>query len=287
LKPSCPGIASTLSPSWTISSPRRRSGSTLCARNSAGSAKACRGLAMVLPNAGQRRNARDARRHAEVRLLLISYGFESYSPVVLQSMKKHTTPDQIHSAIHATLDKHISIQGGFIFGDIAETLETAQETLDFLARSSGSGNQPQLRHALPRQRIISALSRKGHHHGQAPLHQAPALRDVEHDGDVRPRLRHIAGAGLPAQLSAPERRPRGEDFRQLERALSPLRQLAVYRNYASSCSSRERCSAGIAGKDPGASRWLQLTDLPGPSISGCSGEVWSQDRAPDRAMAAG
>ncbi|MBF0463556.1 MAG: B12-binding domain-containing radical SAM protein [Nitrospirae bacterium] len=62
---------------------------------------------------------------------IISYGFESYSPVVLKSMKKHITQEQIHSAIHMTLDCGISIQGNFIFGDVKETLDTAKETLEF------------------------------------------------------------------------------------------------------------------------------------------------------------
>lgn len=62
---------------------------------------------------------------------MVSYGFESYSPIVLKSMKKHISPEQIHHAIHATMDKGISIQGNFIFGDKAETLQTAKETLHF------------------------------------------------------------------------------------------------------------------------------------------------------------
>jgi len=62
---------------------------------------------------------------------MICFGFESYSPVILKSMKKGTTPDQIHYATHAMIDRNISIQGGFIFGDKAETLQTAKETLDF------------------------------------------------------------------------------------------------------------------------------------------------------------
>lgn len=62
---------------------------------------------------------------------MVSYGFESYNPLVLKSMKKGITPEQIHHAIHATLDRKISIQANFIFGDKAETIETARETLDF------------------------------------------------------------------------------------------------------------------------------------------------------------
>lgn len=62
---------------------------------------------------------------------LVSYGFESYSAKVLKSMKKHIKPEDIHKAVHVTLDKQISIQANFIFGDIAETKETANETLEF------------------------------------------------------------------------------------------------------------------------------------------------------------
>ena len=62
---------------------------------------------------------------------MICFGFESYSQVILKSMKKGTTPEQIHHALHATLDRDISLQAGFIFGDKAETLQTAKETLDF------------------------------------------------------------------------------------------------------------------------------------------------------------
>lgn len=69
----------------------------------------------------------------------ISYGFESYSPAVLESMKKYISPQQIHHAIHATLDRGISIQANFIFGDRAETLQTAATTLDFWKEHPDAG----------------------------------------------------------------------------------------------------------------------------------------------------
>ena len=62
---------------------------------------------------------------------MISYGFESYSPTVLKSMKKYITPPQIERAVKMTLDKEVSLQGNFIFGDVAETAETARETLNY------------------------------------------------------------------------------------------------------------------------------------------------------------
>jgi hypothetical protein len=62
---------------------------------------------------------------------MVSYGFESYSPAVLKSMQKHITPEEIHFAVHETLDRKLALQANFIFGDRAETRETAEETLTF------------------------------------------------------------------------------------------------------------------------------------------------------------
>ena len=62
---------------------------------------------------------------------VVGLGLESYSQTVLDSMKKYITPEQIRKAIQGVSDRNCVIQGSFIFGDPAETLETAQETLDF------------------------------------------------------------------------------------------------------------------------------------------------------------
>ncbi|MBF0385440.1 MAG: radical SAM protein [Candidatus Omnitrophica bacterium] len=61
----------------------------------------------------------------------ISYGFESGSHSVLKSMKKGITTEQIDRAITSAVKAKISIQGNFIFGDPAETIETAKETIRF------------------------------------------------------------------------------------------------------------------------------------------------------------
>ncbi len=63
--------------------------------------------------------------------ICISYGFESYSLDVLKSMRKPITPEQINKAIKLSMKNEISIQGNFIFGDIAETPETAIKTLEY------------------------------------------------------------------------------------------------------------------------------------------------------------
>jgi radical SAM superfamily enzyme YgiQ (UPF0313 family) len=64
----------------------------------------------------------------------ISYGFESFSATVLKSMRKPITPEQIDFALKATMAAKIGIQANFIFGDPAETVETARETLEYWKR---------------------------------------------------------------------------------------------------------------------------------------------------------
>lgn len=61
----------------------------------------------------------------------ISYGFESYSPIVLKSMRKPITPEKIDYALKETMKAGIAIQANFILGDIAETTETAKTTIDY------------------------------------------------------------------------------------------------------------------------------------------------------------
>lgn len=66
----------------------------------------------------------------------ISYGFESFSPVVLKSMKKPITPEMIANAFHKTIQAGMFVQANFIFGDVAETWKTAQETLKWWKENS-------------------------------------------------------------------------------------------------------------------------------------------------------
>src|SRR4030042_6009934 len=54
-------------------------------------------------------------------------------------MKKHITPKQIDKAVQLTLNNNISIQANFIFGDKAETTQTAYETLDYWKRNNQAG----------------------------------------------------------------------------------------------------------------------------------------------------
>ena len=62
---------------------------------------------------------------------LIQLGLESYSPIVLRSMRKKITPQQIDSALKTARRLNMTIQGNFIFGDVSETKETAYATLNY------------------------------------------------------------------------------------------------------------------------------------------------------------
>lgn len=64
----------------------------------------------------------------------ISYGIESADDNVLTSMAKKITVAQIDKALKLTYDANIDIQGGLIFGDIAETAESVKNSLDWYDR---------------------------------------------------------------------------------------------------------------------------------------------------------
>jgi len=67
----------------------------------------------------------------EAGCFIVSYGFESASDEVLRSMKKFISKEQIDRALRLSRAERIGVQGYFIFGDPAETFETAHETLAF------------------------------------------------------------------------------------------------------------------------------------------------------------
>ena len=65
----------------------------------------------------------------------VSYGFESYDLGVLRSMRKKIAPSQIDKACKLTYDNKISIQGNFIFSDVAETADSVNQTINWWARN--------------------------------------------------------------------------------------------------------------------------------------------------------
>lgn len=62
---------------------------------------------------------------------MVFYGLESMCPEVLQSMNKKLKPSEIERALEMTYQNRITVFGNFIFGDPAETMETAWQTLDW------------------------------------------------------------------------------------------------------------------------------------------------------------
>ncbi|MBF0384080.1 MAG: cobalamin-dependent protein [Magnetococcales bacterium] len=66
----------------------------------------------------------------------ISFGVESMSPVVLESMKKSTTRDDLVKALAIMYDARITTWANLIFGDPAETMETALESLEWWAENN-------------------------------------------------------------------------------------------------------------------------------------------------------
>lgn len=61
----------------------------------------------------------------------ISYGLESFSPVVLKNMRKYIATEDIEKALKLTYEAGIDIQGNFIFGDELEDEHTIYETMKF------------------------------------------------------------------------------------------------------------------------------------------------------------
>jgi radical SAM superfamily enzyme YgiQ (UPF0313 family) len=62
---------------------------------------------------------------------LVSFGFESYSPPVLLSMKKRVTAKQMKAAVEMCHRQEMGVQGNFIMGDTVETIKTARVTLNY------------------------------------------------------------------------------------------------------------------------------------------------------------
>ena len=71
----------------------------------------------------------------EAGLPIISYGVESMSQPVLDSMQKKTKKERIDNALRATYENKIGIRANLIFGDTEETLETANESMAWWAKN--------------------------------------------------------------------------------------------------------------------------------------------------------
>ncbi len=91
----------------------------------------------------------------------ISYGFESYNQGVLKSMNKPITPQQIDTAVKLTKKYGFVINAGFIFGDRAETKETARETLEYWKNNCDGQIQLNFIQPTPGSEIYEYCIKKG------------------------------------------------------------------------------------------------------------------------------
>jgi ribosomal protein L44E len=91
----------------------------------------------------------------------VSYGFESFSPLVLKSMQKAIKPEQIDFAFHETLRHEMNVAATFIFGDIAETNETANETLNWWTKNADGQVRLTFVMPYPGSKIYDLCVRKG------------------------------------------------------------------------------------------------------------------------------
>lgn len=65
----------------------------------------------------------------------VSFGLESMNQTVLTSMKKKCRPQETVDALTRAYQARVGIQGNFIFGDPAETMETAVETISWWSQN--------------------------------------------------------------------------------------------------------------------------------------------------------
>lgn len=92
---------------------------------------------------------------------IIGFGFESYSSTVLKSMKKPITPEQIDKVIKWCMELKMPIEGNFIFGDLAETKETAKETLNYWEKNCHGQVKLFFIHPYPGSAMYESCIRRG------------------------------------------------------------------------------------------------------------------------------
>jgi len=93
--------------------------------------------------------------------LYVGFGFESYSSDVLKSMKKPITPEQINNTINLCIKTRMPVVGNFIFGDLAETKETARETLDYWEKNCKGQVKLFFIHPYPGSEIYRSCLKRG------------------------------------------------------------------------------------------------------------------------------
>lgn len=91
----------------------------------------------------------------------IGYGLESINADVLASMRKKINPDQIVRALETNYRGNVGMQGNFIFGDSAETVDTVNETLDWWLNNLKYGVNLSYLYVFPGTEIFKDCVRRG------------------------------------------------------------------------------------------------------------------------------
>jgi radical SAM superfamily enzyme YgiQ (UPF0313 family) len=173
----------------------------------------------------------------------ISLGLESYSIPVLESMKKRITPNQIDNALHVCKHEGVTFTGNFIFGDIAETKETYQETLDYWKSHPEFGSSIGLMHIVlyPGSYIYKNAVKKGiikdemqfiedraKQDWPVPINFTDAMTDKEYQqmtADI------IEAAAIPVYYANPLVNIQTKDRHEIHVRCPICKEIVVYKNY--------------------------------------------------------
>ena len=91
----------------------------------------------------------------------ISYGIESMNKNVLKSIRKKISPTRIQKVLELTYNNRIEIQGLLIFGDLAETVETANESIHWWANNRHFAVGPRILMTYPGTHIFKEAVKAG------------------------------------------------------------------------------------------------------------------------------
>lgn len=72
-------------------------------------------------------------------MFMTSYGIENINKKILHSMKKHITKEEIENALKLSHENKLNIQGNIILGDVEETIESANESIEWLKNHNEYG----------------------------------------------------------------------------------------------------------------------------------------------------
>ncbi len=175
----------------------------------------------------------------------VSLGLESYSTTVLKSMKKRITPNQIDNTLQICKRVGITVQGNFIFGDIAETKETYRETLHYWKNNPDIiGNSIGLGHIIihPGSYIYNHAVKKGIIKDEIQFIEERAKQDYQNlpinftdgmtDEEYQQMTEDICEANaIPKYYAIPLVNIQTKDIHEIHVRCPFCKEITVYKNY--------------------------------------------------------